>query len=186
MFGRRLVVAACAVPLLVFLAVYVPASGHGFLKDDFGWILSSRAHSVSGLVQVLKRDNGFYRPVVSLTFTANEWMFGTNPRGYGLSNVALALASALSIMAMARALGLPWGAAGLAAMLWLLNIDGVRGSIRWISGRTYLILATAGATALLRGRFWTSLGVPRSTTSGHAASWDRLTSPRRPYAIFRC
>lgn len=162
MSGRRLVIAACAVPLLIFLAVYVPASGHGFLKDDFVWILNSRAHSAPDLLRVLKGDNGFYRPVVSLTFTANQWMFGTGPRGYGLTNVALALASALSIMALARALGLPWGAAVLAAMLWLLNIDGIRGSIGWISGRTYLILtllATATATALVRGRFWTSLAV---------------------------
>ena len=95
---------ACAAPLVVFLAIYVPAAGHGFVKDDFGWILQSRAHSPADVAEIFRKDNGFYRPIVALTFTVDEWLFGTTPRGYGLTNVLLALACAAAVVRLAQAL----------------------------------------------------------------------------------
>jgi hypothetical protein len=36
---------ARALPSAVFLIIYGASVGHGFVADDFGWILDSRVHS---------------------------------------------------------------------------------------------------------------------------------------------
>jgi len=151
-----LIATAAVAPFLIFATVYLSAAGHGFIKDDYAWILQSRVRDAADLWTVLRTDNGFYRPVVSLTFTIDEWLFGVHPLGYGITNVALALLCGVSIASLARALGLSRGAAWLAAALWLLNLQGIRMAVLWTSGRTALLLtlaATAAATALVRGRF---------------------------------
>jgi hypothetical protein len=141
--------------MLVFAAVYVPAAGHGLIQDDYSWILRSRVGSVAEFLALFTSDNGFYRPVVSVTFAINEWMFGAHPYGYGLTNVLLAIACAWAIGSLARALGLARGAAVLAGAIWLLNFHGIRMAVLWVSGRTALVLTLAAAlagAAFVRGR----------------------------------
>ena len=48
-----------------FLAIYLPDLGHGFLKDDFAWILSSRLERSGDLIALFTSNVGFYRPLVS-------------------------------------------------------------------------------------------------------------------------
>jgi hypothetical protein len=135
------------VPLLVFIAVYVPRVGHGFILDDYRWIFESRVSAPADLVALFTTNNGFYRPLVSLTFAINHALFGIEPFWYGLTNVALAVTCAALIYALARALGMPWGAAILAGSLWLLNFHGVNMAVLWISGRTALLLTAAAVAA---------------------------------------
>jgi hypothetical protein len=142
-------------PLAVFLAVYLPAAGHGFIKDDFLWVLQSRVRTVGDFLHLFLQDNGFYRPIVSVTFAFDEWLFGAHPLGYGVTNVLLALACGGAIVSLARAVGLARGAAWLTASLWLLNFKFTRMGVLWISGRTSLVaalFATMAASALMRGR----------------------------------
>lgn len=142
-------------PIALFLAVYLPTAGHGFIRDDYRWVLSSRVRSVSDFADLLHRDDGFYRPVVALTFTVNEWLFGIDPLGYGLTNVALALVCFWAIVSLAGALGLPRGASWLAGSLWLLNFHFMRMAVLWISGRTSLVVtlfAVLAARAIVRGQ----------------------------------
>jgi hypothetical protein len=144
----------CAVPVVALAAAYLPDVGHGFVKDDFAWILGSRAGGAADLLRAFQQQNGFYRPLVSLSFTLNEWMFGLHPLGYGLTNFALVLLAMAGIHLLARSLGMEWGAAAACAALWALNPHGVGGAILWISGRTSLLLivfALAAATLLVRG-----------------------------------
>ena len=112
-----LAVVTALAPVLAFLAVYAPAAGQGFVRDDYAWILQSRIGSLADLVRVLTSDIGFYRPVVGLTFAFNYWLSGSSPAGYGLTNVALALGCAGAIAWLARSLGLPRGAAALAGIV---------------------------------------------------------------------
>jgi hypothetical protein len=150
-----LAVIAAIVPVLTFLAIYAPAAGHGFVRDDYSWILQSRIASLSDLLRVLSSDVGFYRPVVGLTFAVNGWLFGASPIGYGLTNVALALGCAGAVAWLGRALGLPRGAGLVAGALWLLHVDVMPIGVLWISGRTALVMilaAAASAAALMRGR----------------------------------
>ena len=153
--SRALVAAACAAPFIVFLAVYVPTAGHGFISDDFGWLLHNRIARLADLWRIVRNDNGFYRPVVALSFALNHLAFGMNARAYGLTNVVLAALCSAAVYLLCRALHLPRGAATFAAALWLLNLHGVNMSILWISGRTALFAtATAAscAAAFLSGR----------------------------------
>ena len=53
------------------LLAYVPDLGHGFVKDDFGWIHGARIESANDAAALLTRNNGFYRPLVSATFALN-------------------------------------------------------------------------------------------------------------------
>ena len=76
--------AGCAAPFVLFLAVYGPAAGHGFMIDDYSWVLTSRVRTLADAGALFLSTTGFYRPVVALTFSVNEWMFGSHPLGYGL------------------------------------------------------------------------------------------------------
>ena len=143
---RTLAAAAFAAPFIVFLAVYVPTAGHGFIADDFAWILQNRIRSAADLSRVALSDNGFYRPAVAFSFAANELAFGLNARAYGLTNVAFAALCGGAIYLLCRAVRLPRAAAVFGSALWLLNLHGVNMAILWISGRTAL-LATAAAAA---------------------------------------
>lgn len=129
-----------AFPVAAFLLIYVPDVGHGFISDDFSWIKGSRFAGWEGLLGLFRTHNGFYRPLVSLSFAANERLLGLRPLGYGLTNLGLALGCAAAIVALARGLGMAKGAGLLAACLWMLNPHGIGMSVLWISGRTSLLL----------------------------------------------
>jgi len=58
-------VAAGAAVAGAFLLIYLPDAGHGFISDDFRWIVEGRAQSVRALIALLVSNTGFYRPVVS-------------------------------------------------------------------------------------------------------------------------
>lgn len=155
MSGRK---AAIAVPFLVFLGVYGVAVGHGFISDDFRWILDSRVQHARDLGALFFKSNGFYRPVVALTFALDYAMFGVRPLGYGLTNLLLAAGCAVLVFQVARQFELSREGSLLAAALWLLNPHGVNTAIIWMSGRTSLLLTLASLTAallILRERpFW--------------------------------
>jgi len=144
-----------AVLLAIVGVVYGTDVGRGFVKDDFRWILSSRVRSADDVKRLFVDTTGFYRPLVSVSFAANEWLGGASPRGYGLTNLALALVTASAIAGLARALRLPAGACLFAAGVWLLNFHGINMALLWISGRTALLLtlfAVLAAGAAATGR----------------------------------
>lgn len=129
--------------------------GHGFISDDFAWIKAGRFAGASGLLELFRSHTGFYRPLVTLSFAANERLLGLEALGYGLTNLALALGCAAAILALTRALGMTTGAGLFAACLWLLNPHGIGMSVLWISGRTSLLLTLFAALAAhetVRGR----------------------------------
>jgi hypothetical protein len=157
---RWLQAAAFTSPILVFVAVYGPAAGLGFVRDDYSWVQHSRLSDWPDLLRIVGTDLGFYRPAVGLTFTLDGWLFGWNSAGYGLTNLLLALGCAWAIASVARGLGLPRGAALLAGALWLIQPDFLPISVLWISGRTALLMilgSAAAAAALIRGRLWLAL-----------------------------
>ncbi len=97
---------------------------------------------------------GFFRPVVSLTFAIDHAIFGLDPLGYGLTNVALLFGCVGLLTLVLHALGLRRGVAIAGALVWALNFQAVNMAVLWISGRTALVLvlwALAAAYAWLRG-----------------------------------
>lgn len=140
--------------LLGLLVIYLPDLGHGFIKDDFVWIESNAARSVGDLLRPFTHAPDFYRPLVSLSFAANWWLFGAEPLGYGLTNLVLLLAAAGVLWSLALALGLSRGAALACCALWTLNFHGINMALLWISGRTSLLatlFSLLAARAFVRG-----------------------------------
>lgn len=142
--------------LVVFIGiVYGPDVGRAFIKDDFGWVVASRVRDAGDLHRLFVETRGFYRPLVSLTFAANERLSGNAPFTYGLTNLVLAAVTALAVGWFARSWRLPPGAALFAGAAWLLNVHGINMAVLWISGRTALLLtlfACLAAVAASKGR----------------------------------
>lgn len=146
---------AVGVALGVLVLVYGCDAGHGFVKDDFTWIAQSRLegpHDIGRLVAPAAA--GFFRPIVSLTFAIDHALFGLDPLGYGMTNLALLLAAVGLLFLLLKALGLHSGAAAGGALVWALNFHAVNMAVLWISGRTALVLvvwSVAAAWAWVRG-----------------------------------
>ena len=141
--------------MAVFLLVYVPDVGHGFIKDDYAWIRSSRLADPAGLVALFSQHVGFYRPLVSVSFAADYAVWGLRPWGYAATNLVLLLLDAALLIGLARRFGLPMAAALLGAAVWVFNFHGVNMALLWISGRTSLLVtlfALGAALAWLAGR----------------------------------
>jgi hypothetical protein len=135
----RLLLAA-GVLCSAFLVIYLPDIGHGFVKDDFVWILSSRSVHPSDLVALFRMNVGFYRPLVSLTFAVDYGVWGMQPFGYGLTNLAVVSGCAVLLYALARRFTLPPAAALLTTAVWAFNFHGVNMAVLWLSGRTSLLV----------------------------------------------
>ena len=145
---------AAGVLLGLFLVIYLPGAGHGFIQDDFRWIVESRANDVGDLVALFGTNTGFYRPVVAISFALDHLVWGVRPFGYALTNLALCLAAAGVLFGLARRLQLAPAAALAAAAVWLLNFHAVNMAVLWVSGRTALLAALFSlgtAHAMLRG-----------------------------------
>ncbi|MGH9348482.1 MAG: hypothetical protein ACRD26_14575 [Vicinamibacterales bacterium] len=148
---------AAAILILALCLAYAGDAGHGFIKDDFRWIRETRIDAVSDVPRLLGRTDGFYRPLVSLSFSVSSAAGGLTPRQYGLTNLALLVAAAALVWRLARTLGLAEGPALVAAGAWAFNFHGINMAVLWISGRTALIVtigALLTAIASVSGRTW--------------------------------
>jgi len=148
---------ACALLSAIFAVVYVPALGHGFIKDDFHWIATASVHAPPDIARIFSSNTGFYRPLVTLSFAIDAGIWGLDPRGFAFTNLLLLVVDAVLIVRAARVLGLPMPGALFAATAWAFNFHGINMALLWTSGRTALLLcafALATAIAFLRGRPW--------------------------------
>jgi len=145
--------------LVLILSAYGCDAGHGFVKDDFGWILSSR-----DLSNLLNAPTGFFRPVVSFSFALDHALFGLRPFGYGLTNLGLLLSCTALITGMLTAMGARREVALASAMVWALNFQGINMAVLWISGRTALLLTLWSVACA-----WTWTRGARLASAGFAA-----------------
>jgi hypothetical protein len=137
-------------------AIYLPDVGHGFIRDDVGWVGRNELRSWPDVLDVLSTRAGLFRPAVSLSFALERRVCGVQPLCYGLTNFVLLIACAAAVFVLGRSFGLTAGAAVLAAAIWVLNWHGISSAVLWISGRTALLLvlfATLSAAAFVRGRW---------------------------------
>ena len=152
----KTLVLCAAVLSFAFALVYLPDVGHGLVKDDFGWIAHSSVRSWQDAVALFRTaPTAFFRPVVSLSFAVNQRVCGLHPRCYGITNFCLALACAIGVGLLARAVSIRAGAALFAAAVWIFNWHGINMAVLWVSGRTALIFtlfATFGVLALIARR----------------------------------
>jgi len=150
-----------AIVLVVLLAaIYAPALGHGFVKDDFRWIAAADVHSRGDVARIFSTNVGFYRPLVTTSFAIDRAVWRLDARGYALTNATLLLANAGLLFLLGRRVSLPPEAALFAAAAWAFNFHGINMALLWTSGRTALLLclfAQAGALALLAEVRWSGV-----------------------------
>jgi hypothetical protein len=142
--------------ILCVLLTYAPDIGRGFVADDFGWIYFSRIDSLANAWRLLVEGApGFYRPMVALSFAADQRLYGLSPAGFAITNLAMAFAIVAGIIWLGTSIRLSPVAAVFGAGLWILNFHGISTALLWISGRTSLLttmFAVFAAAALVRGR----------------------------------
>jgi hypothetical protein len=131
---------AAAYLLALFLVIYAPTVGQGFVADDFGWISATRPSIGEATLNAFGHSTGFYRPLVSLSFAVNHEISGLNPRPYGLTNLMLLLGCAALVSWLATLAGLTPEFGLFAAGLFAFNPHGVDMAVLWVSGRTGLLL----------------------------------------------
>jgi hypothetical protein len=144
--------------------------GHGFVKDDFNWILTSRVARTDDLQRLVGAATGFFRPLVSATFAIDHTLFGLHPRGYGLTNLGLLLACVGLLTLVLRAFELEGRIAVAAALLWALNFHGINMAVLWISGRTALLVTLFALAAAL---CWTRGSRGLAAIPAMAAMWSK-------------
>jgi hypothetical protein len=122
--------------VFLFCVIYIPDVGHGFVKDDFRWVIDARQPPAA----LFTNTNGFFRPLVTLSFRADYALFGLDTYPYGLTNFALAAACAALVFALTRSFGLGSSTATFGAAVWAFNFHGINMGVLWLSGRTALLL----------------------------------------------
>jgi len=146
---------AALILLTMVIAIYGPGIGKGFVKDDVVWVGTNHVTSWTDVRALLFRTDGFYRPVVAMTFALDRAVYGLAPFGFGVTNLILLLLGACALVYLATSLGLPLTTAVVVAGVWMLNFHAVNMAVLWLSGRTALcvvIAALLAAAAVVRDR----------------------------------
>jgi len=177
----------CLVALAIALA-YLPDVGAGFVKDDYGWIVSSRVREPGDLTRLFVETRGFYRPVVSLSFAVNEYIGGLSTFTYGLTDFLVAIACGTAIVWLTRALGLPAGAVLLLVLIASerprLSVHERRvvlGGLTWL-GVGFSITVFVPVRSSLYACF-PAVGVAVAGAAVAAAVWRAMSPGRRNAAI---
>lgn len=146
---------------LLVLAAFGPTLTHDFVWDDYGLIVQNPAiHVEKGWIRLLCRSfwqtganvadvtRSFYRPLVSISYNLDHVLWGRNPMGYHLTNVALHAVATWLIYAFGLRLLRVRATALLAAALFAVHPSHIE-NVAWISGRTDIVAAIFMLGALL-------------------------------------
>ncbi len=147
----------CAVLLLVLfaLAVSLNSTRNGFVWDDAVLVQEKRGAPTSTAAGVLlgywsqhagASTPGYY-PARELSLALDRKLWGAQPWGFHLTNVALHVAAAVLVFAAARRITGKQGLALIAALIWCVHPATVE-CVSWIKNRSILLCATASFAAL--------------------------------------
>jgi hypothetical protein len=133
--------------LAILVAIYGPGIGKGFVKDDVVWVSANQVTSWSDVRALLTRTDGFYRPIVGMTFALDRAVYGLAPFGFGVTNLGLLVLGASALAFLGTMLGLRAAPAIVGAGVWALNFHAVNMAVLWLSGRTALCVSIAAFLA---------------------------------------
>ena len=134
--------AALALCLLI-VAAFFPVTEAGFVWDDLAFTSAQPVADWLGLWQIWFSPGdidkeGHYWPALYTTFWLEHKLWGFNPLGYHLTNLALHAGVALLLWRLLRRLGMPRAWAWLAAAAFALHPLHVE-SVAWVIGRKDLL-----------------------------------------------
>jgi len=175
--GSRAAVAAVG---LLAVVVFIPAFNAAFVWDDV--LIVNLSEFVTGFRDIwfnprLIESEGHYWPMVYTTFWVEQMLWGTDPVGYHVVNVALHAANAMLVLVLLRRLGAPgaWVAAAIFAV-HPTHVD----SVAWAIERKDVLSALFYLLAALAYLSWDERTREASSSVGtRGASRHRRRAARR-------
>ncbi|MCG6980580.1 MAG: hypothetical protein LJE88_04160, partial [Deltaproteobacteria bacterium] len=131
---RRQLFLMCLLLSLLTLAVYWQVGDHKFINLDDTQYITKNQHVQQGLASesitwaFSITDISYWHPLTWLSLMLDYELYGTNPRGYHLTNVALHILNVLFLFLILKWLtGSLWRSAFVAALFALhpLNVESV-------------------------------------------------------------
>jgi protein O-mannosyl-transferase len=163
-------------PLAVGIAALLPylsTLGNGFALDDFGLIRLNEAVKTFDLRFLLTSDywsgfegwrSGLYRPLTTLSFALEYWLWGDRPAWFHLTNLLLHAGNALAVYSLCRRLA--GGPTGLLAGLLFAVHPAYSEAVAGIAGRADLLAA-----------LWVLIGLHGGLKARLERGWWQLCSP---------
>ena len=137
--------------LLVVAAAFAPGLGNGYVGWDDREYIPDNPHlrDADGLRRIWTTlESPQYYPLAFTSHWVEYRLWGDDPRGYYVVNVALHALNALLVFALARALGASTLAAGLAGLLFGIHPVQVA-SVAWLAERKNVLSQAFALTAFL-------------------------------------
>lgn len=151
-------------PLLSSLWVLLSrSSSRSLLQDTDTKVLLQTIREVQDPLSWFMGDwplrNHFYRPVSTLFFEFDNWAYGSNPAGYGLTNAMIAAVCILAFTWLVRELMEDWALAGISGGIFgLWHIDA--SPDHKIISLLFMVAGFASFIGIFRGRKgWSVVGV---------------------------
>jgi len=129
--------------------LFIPALQYDFVWDDRSLILRDvRIRSWGGVVEAFGSDffrnsdekvrYGYYRPLITVTYALDFWIWRDNPLGYHLTNILLHVACCFGVMALAKRLQIGLGVTSVITLLFAVHPLHTE-SVTWVAGRTDVV-----------------------------------------------
>ncbi len=141
-------------------AIFGASLGYEFVWDDRALLQEDvRIRSLSGILEAFGSDffrssdhtmqYGYYRPIITVSYALDFWIWRDWPGGYHLTNIILHFLCTLGLLLLGRHMKLGvWVSTGIALLFVAHPLHAE--SVTWISGRTDVI-ATLFAIGYLLG-----------------------------------
>ena len=141
-------IAGSVLLVLLVLAAFGDAWNHNFAWDDFGLIVGNHRVTTGRQWGSLLFSNfwrigenvedparSFYRPLISLSYALDHAVWGLNPRGFHVTNLAAHALCSITVFLLALSVLGRRGTALAAAALFAVHPTHTA-NVAWISGRT--------------------------------------------------
>jgi tetratricopeptide (TPR) repeat protein len=136
----------CVALVVVILAVYIQVGNHEFVNYDDESYVTKNPHVASGITgknvmwAFTSVHSANWHPITWLSHMADAQLYGMNPRGHHLTNVAIHIVSTLLLLLLLlRLTGALWPSAFVAALFALhpLHVE----SVAWVAERKDVLSA---------------------------------------------
>jgi hypothetical protein len=124
--------------------LHLPSLWYGFHADDFvmarPWSARELAATLSGGFDPSGMLGTYFRPLVTLTWAVDHWLWGAWTAGYHLTNLVLHAIAGVALVFLLRRLLLPPSAALLGGLAWVAH-PVAASTVAWVSARADSLMA---------------------------------------------
>jgi hypothetical protein len=130
-------------------AIYYPTLNAYFITDDFMWVtLGNKSWQDIPSFFIKGSQDGFFRPLIDISFLLDYSVYGLNHTGYHISNLIMHMVNTILVFGLCYILSNNKGVTVLATLIFALHPMHTE-SISYISGRSELLYSMFFLTALI-------------------------------------